>query len=498
MPKKEKNVPRPPVVVVIGHVDHGKSTLLDYIRKTDVAGNEHGSITQHIAAYEVEHKTKDGKVSKITFLDTPGHEAFSAIRSRGALVADVAVLVVSAEDGVKPQTLEALKAIKSSDIPFVVAINKIDKPNANVELVKQSLAENEVYLEGYGGDTPFVPISAITGAGVSDLLDVILILSEFEELKADESLPAEGIVIESNVDRKVGNSATLIIKNGTLSVGMSLVSGKSLAPVRFIENYLGQKVRKSSFSSPVKIFGWNELPAVGSVFQAFIKKKEAEKFIESQKTEVQKNATENIASDKLQIPIIVKADTAGSLEAILKEINKLTFERIVPRVTISGIGQISEKDIQRAIAHKDTIILGFNTEIDTRASRLAEREAISPQIFNIIYKLTEWLSLELNKRIPKITTEEVSGTLKILKVFSVNKDKQVTGGRVDSGLITKGNKVRISRRSNEIGVGVIKELQKQKSQVSEVGEGSECGLLVESKIELAPGDVLTSYHLVTS
>ena len=271
--KQPNIIERPPVICIMGHIDHGKSTLLDYIRKTTVAEKEAGGITQRISAYEVVHKNKIGKGNKITFLDTPGHEAFCAIRERGVDVADIAVLVVSAEDGVKKQTIEALKCIKDSGIPYIVAINKIDKPGADVEKTKQNLAENEIYIEGYGGTVPWVPISAKTGEGVSELLDMMLLVAEMGELKGDMNKYAEGVVIEANLDSHQGISGTLIIKDGALRTGMHIASGGSIASTRFIEDFAGRKIIEAGFSSPIKVVGFNGLPAVGSTFKSFGTKK---------------------------------------------------------------------------------------------------------------------------------------------------------------------------------------------------------------------------------
>ena len=277
-----KIIPRPPIVVIMGHIDHGKSSLLDYIRKTNIVEGEAGGITQHLSAYEVTHHLdqtrKDALASnRITFLDTPGHEAFSKMRARGAGVADIAILVVSAEDGVKEQTKEALRSIKEAGIPYIIAINKIDKPNANIERTKQNLAENEIYLEGFGGDVPFVPISAKLGTGIPDLLDMMLLVAEMENLTGDTFLPAEGIVVESNIDTKRGTSATLIITNGTLKKGMFILAEESMSPVRAIENFLGKQVSEATFSSPVQITGFDALPSVGSTFRAYANKKDAER-----------------------------------------------------------------------------------------------------------------------------------------------------------------------------------------------------------------------------
>ena len=490
-----KTTERSPIIAVMGHVDHGKSTLLDFIRKSNVVDGESGGITQHISAYEVSHKTSNGE-RKITFLDTPGHEAFSAIRTRGALVADVAVLVVAADDGVKPQTIEAFQSIKKAGIPFVVAINKIDKDGANVETTKASLAENEIYLEGYGGDVPNVAISALKGDGVDDLLDTILLVAEVEELTGDTSIPAEGFVVESHLDSKKGISATLIITNGTLEKGMFLVCTGSYTPVRYIENYIGEQVETASLSQPVAITGWNSLPQAGELFTVVETKQEAEKQASASIAEKQDEVQEDEETEgKLAIPLIIEADAHGSLDAVLQEIKKISLERVYPKVIYAGTGPITEGDIQLALTKENSLIVGFNVPVETRAKHMADRENISPQTFSIIYKLTEWLEEELERQSPVFDTEETTGQAKILKIFSKAKDKQVIGGRLEEGILKKGSRVKILRRDNEIGEGTIKGLQQNKSEVDTIAEG-EFGTMIESKIEIAPGDHVRSVIIV--
>lgn len=487
---KEKNIDRPPVIVVMGHIDHGKSTLLDYIRKSNVVEKEAGGITQHISAYEVIHEGKKGRQHTITFLDTPGHEAFQAMRVRGASVADIAILVVSAEDGVKPQTLEALKAIKTDDIPFVVAINKIDKPGANIDRTKQNLAENDIFLEGYGGGVPWTAISAKTGEGVPELLDLLLLVTELEELKGNKDIPAQGIIIESNLDTKKGISATAIIKNGSLKRGQFAVSQKSISPMRIVENFLGKPIQEATFSSPVRIIGWDTLPSVGAPFVCVDTKKEALSLVEIFKTEARDVKIELSSSDKKVIPIIIKTDAAGSLDALLYEIAKLENDRVSPRVVLSGIGPVTENDVKTASSNDNALIVAFHTKIDPQAGSLAERLAIPVHAFDIIYKLTEWLALAIVERTPSIEVEEVVGVAKILKLFSQNKDKQILGGRVESGALRVGEIVKIMRRDTEIARGRIRELQQAKQKTSAVEEGNEFGGMIEAKIAIAPGDKL--------
>jgi translation initiation factor IF-2 len=496
--KKEHTQERPPVVVIMGHIDHGKSTLLSYIRKSNKPLNEAGGITQHIAAYEVDHTTKDGKKSRITFIDTPGHEAFGGIRRRGASVADVAVLVVSAEDGVKPQTLEALASIKESDTSYIVAINKIDKEGADIDRTKLSLAENGIYVEGYGGDIPYVAISAKTGEGVGDLLDLIVLAAELQELKGDGSVPATGVIIESNRDVKKGVSATCIIKDGTIKKGAFIVSGVATSPVRIMENYLGKAIDEATFSSPIKIIGWDELPQVGEAFEVFEGREAARAAVAAEKERRSKKSggAETQSENVALIPLVVKADTGSSLEAVISEIKKQATEKIAGRVISSGIGSISESDVKLADGTEKAVIVGFNVKVDAPAKSLAERSEIEIRQFDIIYKMNEWLAEILANRTPKEKTVEVQGRAKVLKVFSKVRDRQILGARAEKGALSVGSEVRILRRETEIGKGSIRELQKQKNETREVLEGQEFGAMIVSPIEIAPGDHIESFIIV--
>ncbi|KKW07278.1 MAG: Translation initiation factor IF-2 protein [Parcubacteria group bacterium GW2011_GWA2_49_16] len=495
-------VPRPPIVVIMGHIDHGKSSLLDYIRKTNIVAKEAGGITQHLSAYEVSRPAKKGIVERITFMDTPGHQAFSKMRARGANVADIAVLVVSAEDGVKEQTKEALAAIKQADIPYIVAINKIDKPNANIERTKQNLAENEIYLEGFGGDVPFIPISAKIGTGIPELLDMILIVAEMEDLTGDNALPAEGIVIESHIDTKRGTSATLIITNGTLEKGSFILAEESVAPVRAIENFLGEKVEIATFSSPIQITGFDTLPPIGTRFQSYASKKDAEA---AQAALREKRIKEKVAvvvrtiplaTDALVIPIILKSDVAGTLEAIEKEIGKIERERVVVKIIAKSVGTIGENDAKLAAGSAGAIILGFHTKVERGTQDIAERFGITIKTFDIIYELSAWIKEEMDRRTKKIMTEETTGTAKILKTFSAMKHKQVVGGKVLTGTLELGAQVKIMRRDVELGRGNVLELQQQKLSTKKVDEGSDCGMMIESKIEIAPGDTIETFTMI--
>ena len=499
------SISRPPVIVVMGHIDHGKSTLLDYIRKTNIVAGEAGGITQHVSAYEVAHNGR-----QITFLDTPGHEAFSSMRESSVCAADIAVLVVSAEDGVKAQTLEAEKTIRTSGIPYLVALSKIDKPNANIEKTKQNLAENNIFVEGYGGDIPIVSLSSKTGEGIEELLETILLVADMNTLTGDTGKNAEGIVLESNVDPRKGISATLIIKNGSLRTGMFVVAGDSLSPVRIMENFLGKSIKEAQFSSPVRVIGWNKSPKTGNVFSAFNSKKEAESAINDyiEKNRISTSATRPITSSKgalsITIPIIIKTDALGAASAIRKEISKLSTEEVNFRILNEGIGDISENDIKNAIGSTDktgtehhAIIVGFHVAIDNRAQALALRAGVMTKTFTIIYELSKWLAEEAEKRRPRITVEETTGAAKIIRIFSQNKNKQVLGGRVTTGVLSQNSQVKIMRREHEIGRGKIVELQQAKAPAKEVLEGNEFGVMVESKVEIAPNDMIENFKLVT-
>lgn len=495
--KIEKEI-RPPVVAILGHIDHGKSTLIDYIRKTNTTGLEAGGITQHVSAYEIKRTSKEGRAKSITFLDTPGHEAFSGIRTRSTNIADIAVLIVSAEDGVKPQTLEVIKYIKKTSLPFLVAITKVDKPSADVLRTKQSLAENEIYVEGYGGDTPVVEVSAKTGQGVEELLDMIGLMAELENKNADRDELGSGIIIETKRDAKRGITAVGIIKNGTVRSGLFAGSPGAIAPIRFILDAEGNMVEELSFSSPVQITGWDKMPEIGEEFKTFLKKEEAISFSETKKD---KNGSSKALEKNLEnvslLPLIIKADTAGSLEAIMGELDKVSRERIVPKIIVSGIGSVNENDIKSALTVPNTTVFVFNTKVDPKASSLAERMGINILTFSIIYEFIDKVKELLIEKEPKIEVEEIIGSCKILKLFDTTRGKQVIGGRVLSGQIKKGANIKILRRDAEIGRGKIRELQQSKIAADSVSEGMEFGAMIESKMEMAPGDVLNAISLVT-
>jgi len=485
---------RPPVVVIMGHVDHGKSTLLDYIRKSNVVEGEAGSITQHISAYEVVHKSESGLDRKITFLDTPGHEAFSKMRARGADAADIAILIVSAEDGVKVQTLEAYNTIIESKIPYIVAINKIDKPNANIEKVKMELAEKGVYLEGMGGDIPFVLISAKAGTGINDLLDMIILVADLASFTGDTEANATGIIIEANREPKRGISASCIIKNGTLRSGMFVACGQAIVTTRIMENFLGKPIKEAEFSSPIRLTCFESMPEIGSTFFSFKTKKEAEDYVKELYNNKKVTTKEKgvLFTGKI-IPLIIKTDVMGTIEALIKEVEKLNTSEISFKIIGSGAGAINEGDIKMASINKESIIVGFNTKIDNEARNINETLKVEVKTFDIIYKLIDWLKETIETRRPRQEAVEVTGALKVLRTFGATKDRQIIGGKVTTGRVTDSGTVRIMRRDFEIGNGKIVGLQLNKIKSKEVLEGSDCGIQIESKMTIAPGDVLEAF-----
>ena len=502
--KQSTTITRPPIIVVMGHIDHGKSTLLDYIRKTNIVEGEAGGITQHLSAYEVVHKDEKGADRKITFLDTPGHAAFQKMRLRGAEVADIAILIISAEEGVKAQTLEAYKSIKEAKLSFVVAINKIDQPNADIEKTKQSLVEHEIYLEGYGGDVPWVPISAKVGTGVPELLDIMLLVADMQELTADPKKPAQGIVIETKRDPRKGISATLIITDGTLQSGTFLASGGALSPVRIFEDFLGSSIKEASFSTPVRVVGWSNLPEVGSSFHSFKTKKEAEQALAIkdsgtiEPTEVLKEMVKESGEEEEEvvvIPIVLRADAAGSLDAIEHELKKLESERVTIRIVSKGVGAVSEGDVKAASGVLGTLVIGFHTLVDRSANDLAKRNGVELNTFDIIYKLSEWFESVIKERTPQGEEKITLSRAKILKCFSRTKNKQVVGGRVEEGVLEVKQSFRILRNDIEIGTGgVIENLQQQKADTKNASEGSEFGAQLKSEIEIIAGDIIEAHQ----
>lgn len=492
----DNHIERPPVVAIMGHVDHGKSSLLDYIRKSNIVASEAGGITQHIAAYEVSHSDTSGNIKKITFIDTPGHAAFSHMRNRGARIADIAILIVSAEEGVKTQTTEAIKTILNEKVPYIVAITKIDKANANVEKVKSDLLTEGIYVEGYGGDIPVVPVSSKTGSGVDVLLETILLLAEFQEFKGDPNELASGFIVEANMDQKRGISATLIIKNGTLNKGQFVVVDDTFTTTRIIENFQGESIESATFSTPIRITGFTNLPRIGSSFSTVLTKKEAEeKAIEAAVIlkELEAKQIININEGTKVIPIIIKSDVFGSAEAIDGEIEKLSTDEVFFKVIKKGVGSINESDAQLALSDKNTIIIGFNVDVEKSVPDMNDIEQITIKTFNIIYKMTEWLELEREARRTRKEVDTVIGQAKILKVFSSTKNSCVAGGSVVMGIISKKEQFKLMRGGVEITRGSIEGLQLAKSPVSSVEAGNEFGMQLDCKEEILQGDIIETF-----
>jgi translation initiation factor IF-2 len=481
---------RQPVVAIVGHIDHGKTTLLDYIRSTSVAAREAGGITQRVSAYEITHITKEA-ATPITFIDTPGHEAFSAMRRRSASAADIAVLIVAADDGVKPQTKEALKAIQDAGVPFIVCFTKADKDTANLEKAKESVLREGVYLEGLGGDVPWVAASGKTGAGVPELLDLIVLLTEVHGITVDPSAPFRAVVIESARDPRAGINATMIIKAGTLTTGTFAVSGTAYAPVRAVENFEGKRVDSLAAGKPVRITGFSDEPQVGSTVTLVATKKEAEDAVK-EATQADKRSSDQSLEDskKPLMRLVLKADSVGSIEALQYEISKIPHPEVEYRVVAATVGAVSEADVKLLIGFQPSVILAFNTKVDAGAKDLAERQHIAIETRTIIYELSEWLAEETKKHEPDRSAETVHGVAKILKAFSVTGTKHVVGGRVEEGVIRRNDIVTIYRRGIEVGTGKIINLQEQRADAAQVSAVAECGMQIDSKADIVAGDTI--------
>ncbi|MCR4276177.1 MAG: translation initiation factor IF-2 [Candidatus Parcubacteria bacterium] len=479
---------RPPVIAVMGHIDHGKSSLLDYIRKATVVAGEAGGITQHVAAYIALHNGRP-----VTFLDTPGHEAFKALRTRGAAAADISILVVAADEGVMPQTLDALAAIKEAGIPFIVAITKIDKNNADIEHAKNSMLEHGIYLEGLGGDIAYALISSKTGEGIPELLDLVLLAADLAEITADPSASATGFVLESTQDPKRGASATLIIKDGTLTLGGFIVAADAFAPIRFIEDFRGKRIEHAGPSEPARISGFSKLPAAGSLFSIAKTKKDAEALAKENAKELaalpeRAASVEGIA----ELPLVIKADVAGSVDAILHELVKITHERASVRILSSGVGSVSESDVKTAYA-SGGVIIAFNVDTDVIARDLAEREHISIETFSIIYELSAKVAELLAKRVPVVAAEKELGRAMVLKTFSSGVKKQVLGARYISGILTVGNRMKLLRKGEEIARGSIGNLQQARADVKEIKTEGDFGTEIECRENAIYGDELVAF-----
>lgn len=484
---------RPPVIAVMGHIDHGKSSLLDYIRKANIVAGEAGGITQHVAAYIALHNDRP-----VTFLDTPGHEAFKALRTRGAAAADIAILVVAADEGVMPQTLDALAAIKEAGIPFIVAITKIDKNNADIEHTKNSLLEHQIFIEGMGGDIAYAQVSSKTGEGVPELLDLVLLAADLADITADQRARATGFVLESTQDPKRGASATLIVKDGTLELEGFVVAGDAYAPIRFIEDFRGKRIERAGPSEPVRISGFRKLPTAGALFSIVKSKKDAEILAkENAKAFIALPERGAAVEDAVELTIVVKADVAGSIDAIIHELFKITHERASIRIVYSGVGSVSETDVKTAHASRG-IIIAFNVGTDAIARDLAERDGITICSFSIIYELSAKVKELLESRVPTVSIEKELGRAAVLKTFSSGAKKQVLGARHVSGILTVGSRVKILRKEVEIARGSIANLQQARADVKEIKTEGDFGTEIEARENAAPGDELVAFIVTES
>lgn len=495
--KQERGGYRPPVVVVLGHVDHGKTTLLDTIRKTKVADKETGGITQHIGAYQTKIENK-----LITFLDTPGHEAFTAIRSRGAKVADIAILVVAADEGIKPQTKEAIEIIKQAGIPFIVAANKIDKEGANIQKLKQELAGEDVLVEDWGGKVPLVEISAKNNKNIDALLEMVLLVAELEDLKEDISLPAKGVIIESHLDKRRGHVATVLVRKGILKVGDWITVGQVMAKIKSMEDFLGKIVTEAVPSQPVQVLGWASAPSIGKELQSAPSKEEAVKMAAASADSVPlfgafKGFSAEIPGKK-NLNVIFKSDVSSSLEAIELAIGAIKSEEVACRVVGYDIGNISESDVKMAIGTGARVI-GFRVQVDELAKKMAEKENVKILTFDIIYELIEYVRKEITDLLEPEVRRNFLGKVKILAVFKIEGKFQIVGGKVTSGKITRGASAEVIRNNAKLISGKITQLQHNKEDVAEVKEGSECGLKFEmipgqTAWDIKEGDILEMYE----
>ncbi|MBZ9578034.1 GTP-binding protein [Patescibacteria group bacterium] len=484
--KKQQNlISRPPVVVVLGHVDHGKSSILEKIKDLKITEKESGGITQHIGAYEVEHQGK-----KITFIDTPGHEAFSAMRSRGAKVADIAILVIAAEEGIKPQTKEAISHIKKAGIPMIVAINKMDKPGADPEKVKRELSVQDISVESMGGKIPSVEISAETGKGIPELLELILLVAEMEGFKADVSKPAEGVIVESYLDSQRGPTATLILQNGILKRGDILGTSSVVGKIRIMEDFQGLSIKQASPSMPVIVLGFENVPRVGERFKVFTDIETAKRRLEG----IVKPGPQvlDIEPDKKVLNLILKVDVLGSLEAIEEVLKKLPQEKVILRILKGEVGEINESDVKLAGGAK-AIIVGFRVKTNPIAQKLALREKIKIMCFEVIYELVQEVRGVLEKKVrPEVVRIDL-GKVKILAIFRTEKNRQIIGGKVIEGEVKRGASLEVFRNEEKVGRGKIVNLQRDKKEVEELAKGAECGILYEGDIKMEEGDVLWVY-----
>ncbi|MDL4840105.1 translation initiation factor IF-2 [Aquibacillus rhizosphaerae] len=498
--KPEDLVERPAVVTIMGHVDHGKTTLLDSIRDTKVTAGEAGGITQHIGAYQIEDKGK-----KITFLDTPGHAAFTSMRSRGAKVTDIAILVVAADDGVMPQTVEAINHAKAAEVPIIIAVNKMDKEGANPDRVMQELTEHELVPEDWGGETIFVQLSAIKREGIDDLVEMIQLVSEVEELKANPNRNASGTVIEAQLDKGRGSVATLLVQNGTLNVGDPIVVGNTFGRVRAMVNDLGRRVKTAGPSTPVEVTGLNEVPQAGDQFTVFDDEKKARQVGEAR----QQKQIEEKRGDKVRVSLddlfeqikqgevkdinlILKADVQGSAEALAASLEKIEVEGVKVRIIHTGVGAITESDVILASA-SNAIVIGFNVRPDVNAKKAAESEKVDVRLHRIIYKVIEEIESAMKGMLDPEFEEKVIGQAEVREIFKVSKIGTIAGSYVTDGKITRDAGVRVIRDGIVIYEGEIDTLKRFKDDVKEVAQNYECGITVEKFNDIKEGDVFEAY-----
>ncbi len=493
-------VERPSVVTIMGHVDHGKTTLLDSIRNTKVTAGEAGGITQHIGAYQIEENGK-----KITFLDTPGHAAFTTMRARGAKITDITILVVAADDGVMPQTIEAINHAKAAEVPIIVAVNKMDKPTANPDRVMQELTEHGLVPEAWGGETIFVPLSALTGEGIDSLLEMILLVSEVEEYKANPKRNAVGTVIEAQLDKGKGSVATLLVQNGTLNIGDPIVVGNTFGRVRAMVNDLGRRVKTAGPSTPVEITGLNEVPQAGDRFVVFNDEKTARQIGEARSTQAiqaQRSEKTRISLDNLfehmkqgemkDINIVLKADVQGSAEALAAALYKIEVEGVNVKIIHTGVGAINESDITLAAA-SNAIVIGFNVRPDVNAKRAADAEEVDVRLHRIIYKVIEEIEAAMKGMLDPEFQEKIIGQAEIRQTFKVSKIGTIAGSYVTDGKITRDSGIRLIRDGVVIFEGEIDALKRFKDDAKEVAQGYECGITIKNFNDVKEGDVIEAY-----
>ncbi|MGN8644956.1 translation initiation factor IF-2 [Gracilibacillus sp. HCP3S3_G5_1] len=491
---------RPPVVTIMGHVDHGKTTLLDSIRHTKVTEGEAGGITQHIGAYQVRENGK-----KVTFLDTPGHAAFTSMRSRGAQITDIAILVVAADDGVMPQTIEAINHAKAAEVPIIVAVNKMDKEGANPDRVMQELTEYELIPEDWGGDTIFVQLSALKGEGIDDLLEMILLVAEVEELKANPNRRADGTVIEAQLDKGRGSVASLLVQNGTLKVGDPIVVGNTFGRVRAMVNDLGKRINSAGPSTPVEITGLNEVPLAGDRFVVFKDEKQARQIGEmrQEKQLEEKRGTQSRVSlddlfeqikqgDIKDINVIIKADVQGSVEALAASLQKIDVEGVKVNIIHTGVGAIKESDIILASA-SNAIVIGFNVRPDNNAKKAAESENVDIRLHRVIYKAIEEVEAAMKGLLDPEFEEKVIGQVEVREIFKVSKIGTIAGAYVTDGKITRDSGIRLIRDGVVIYEGEIDTLKRFKDDVKEVAQNYECGITIKNYNDIKEGDVIEAF-----